>query len=120
MIEHISGETLIASFFILRTYKNELDVAVHGINGCFQEPQDIADFITNPNEHDFSEIKKELAEKYPSTEHDQFYWVHTSLIHISGEYGDYGQCICDPYYMIGEVLEVSVEDVDTEVMANEL
>lgn len=114
-MEYINGESLIAVFFVCRSYQNKYDVEVHGINGHFYAPAELMDFITNPNEQDLSYVKKEIEEKYPETEHDQFYWVHVKLSFESGEYSDYGQCICEPFYIIDEVLDVVVEDVETEV-----
>jgi hypothetical protein len=113
-MEYISGETLIANFFVYRTFQNKFEVTVHGINGQFHTPEAIAEFITNTKDHDLSSIEKEITERYPALECDQFYWVHATLIYVSGEYGDYGVCIGKEYYTIGEVLDVAIEEVEFE------
>lgn len=113
--ELVSGNSLIAKFFVYRSYKNYFDITVHAINGHFHEPEVISHFITNPNEYELKPLEKAISEKFPEGEHDQFYWVHATLEYVSGEFGDYGESILEPYYMIGEVLDVVVEEIDYEI-----
>lgn len=114
-MEYVSGNSLIAKFFVYRSFGNQFDINVHAINGHFHQPETISHFITNPNEYELNSLEKLIFEKYPESEHDQFYWVYANLEYISGEFGDYGESICEPYYTIGEVLEVVVEEVDYEL-----
>lgn len=111
----VNDEQTFARYFVYRSFNNGFDIEIQGINGTFLDPEAICQFITNPPKHDLKPIEEEIIDQYPNIEHDEFYLVYATLFYHSGEYGDYGECHCKPYFQISEVVEVLLQDIDFEM-----